>query len=195
MILTSLNGSFSMYRVCRVSIVIDDGDHVRLVSRPTPQDQIGISLASPRRKRRDNDSSASGFDQAVSELPGGHGLAIGGQHFPSACEFGPRDQSCCKTLIRGQIEDVTAIDPVAAQGHWLRFESEALLCLEPRGLKAQRCVKACGTWPVEPAAMHPGTLAGFGIERPTRVMRAIYQPFEPRNRQRQANPPCAIRAR
>jgi hypothetical protein len=27
------------------------------------------------------------------------------------------------------------------------------------------------------------------------VMRAIYQPFEPRNRQRQANPPCAIRAR
>lgn len=168
---------------------------MRLVSRPTPQDQIDVPLASPRRKRRDNDSSASRFDQTVSELPGGHGLAIGRHHFPRACEFGPRYQSCCKTLIRGQIEDVTAIDPVAAQRHWLRFESEALLRLEPRGLKAQRCVKACGAWPVEPAAMHPGTLAGFGIERPTRVMRAIYQPFEPRNRQRQANPPCAIRAR
>lgn len=160
-----------------------------------PQDQIDIPLAGARCKGRDDDPSASRFDQTIREFPGGHGLTIGGQHFPSASEIGPRDQSCCKTFIGPQIEDVAAIDPVAAKGHGLRLESKALLRLEPCGLEAQRCVQARNAWPVEPAAKHSGTLAGFGIEGPPRMMRAVRQTFEPRNRQGQANPPCAMRAR
>lgn len=160
-----------------------------------PQDQIDIPLAGARGKGRDDDSSASRFDQTIRKFPRGHGLAIGGQHFPGASEFGSRDQSGCKALILRQIEDVAAIDPVTAKGHRLRLESKGLLRLEPCGLEAQRCVKAGCAWSVEPAPMHSRTLAGFGVEGPPGMMRAVSQPFEPCYWQGQANPPCAMRAR
>ncbi len=76
---------------------------------------------------------------------------------------------------RSSIEHVPEVDPLGGERHRPRLEGEALLRLEPGGLRPQGRVENFCAVRVEAAAAEIGAFSAAGHPRPARIIDAANQ--------------------
>lgn len=154
-------------------IVVDDAHLTRLAARPYPKDDIDVTFRRAKRITRHDHAGAAGRHKALGKAPTRRRFAARRDGFPRTSKLaavGPC--RVARSQVR-EVENIRAADLVGAESQRLRLEGKALLRLQPRRFRPARRIERRDSFWIEPSAVTCGPFAGFGRERPARIVTAI----------------------
>lgn len=114
--------------------IVNDAHLVRRVWRPSPEDNVDVCNVAAGREAWNDDRRYTVGHQATRNVPTRRQFALRGKVLPRAGQIGPAYAVKVQNIRLGQVQNVLAIDLVAAHHHRLRFEREPLLSFKPSRL-------------------------------------------------------------